>query len=284
VLALTALQVQHAQALYTPLVEKVVDVSNNETKSGQGCPQPADESALVDDENFLAGVLWSWDGHDDLYLACNGPSYRDPAGTRHTNSPGTVVKIGSLLVMPGCTFTGYKEANYIGEKYEVTGPALIPYVHFNDELFGSYEWSCRQRLPDCVPEDHWSTIGFFDNSFSEFPAQFIYSRTVGTSWSASMSESKKVSDKVDAAITISFWRIVASLGYSHTTEYDWTNPSEVAKSESVTTTVKITVAPFKKLQLDQAVGTCGGTTVHTEMLRAVSTKRGAEEEIVYWKD
>jgi len=282
-------------------LEKDIDptssLNSSETsgRSERGCPRPSDLDVMYDDDKFLSACKWVGPGHDLALLGCTGQRFCSPQDTTQTDRPNYAYFVGSLVVMAGCTFTGFKETNYQGEKYIVQGPAIQSHVTFNSGFnhnhgdvgwFGSYVTTCEQSLPKCEPMDEWVTVGSLDNSQSAFPAEYTYQHTVGTQFTKSMQNSFQFSMGVEMKMKTSFFSFFEEkIGFSVHTGYDWKKVSTEAKSDAVTTQVKIIVPPFQKVKLDRATGSCGGSVVNTELMRTLSTSSMMESpRIAYWKD
>jgi len=245
-------------------------------------------------DRFTGFCAWYGKGHELPLMGCNGKKVCVPDGkTFAVDKKGTYFQFGSIVVQPGCTFTGYKNNEFTGPKYEITGPALISKTDFHQghtvgdvygALVGSFAVSCKQKLPDCQPTDSWQVIGAFDNSQSTNEAEFSYAHTVGTEWSAEVQQHFSYSAAITAELKASFFKTFEStIGSSITTGYDWSKTSSQAKSESTTTTVTIKVPAGERLQLERAVGKCGGSEVHTELMRAISSKTFVQN-IHYWTE
>ena len=85
-----------------------------------------------------------------------------------------------------------------------------------------------------------------------------------------MKESRSVSTEVSAEISAAFWGVTATMGISKTTGYNWEITDSSTKSEANSFTVQVIVSPGKKVQIQEAVGVCGDSTVHTQMFRLQS--------------
>merc|ERR1712212_910860 len=233
--------------------------------------------------------------HDLALLGCNGVHHWRPQDYMETAAPGRAFYIGSIVVLPGCTFTGFRDVNYRGPTYVLEGPVVQSHINFNAGFnhdhgevgwFGSFVATCEQQLPNCVASDSWVTVGSLDNSQSAFPAEYTYQHTVGTEFSKSTQHSVDISSQVSTEVKSKFFGFFkGKLGVSVKTGYDWTRVSSEATSEVVTTEVKIMIPPHEKVQLDRATGTCGGSVVHTELMRTVSSKPSsfkASPRVEYW--
>jgi hypothetical protein len=68
-----------------------------------------------------------------------------------------------------------------------------------------------------------------------------------------------------------------TLGVSTTTGYDWGQVSSEAKSEVITVTVEAKAPPGLILQIEQAVGHCGGNDVQTELFKINTIDPGTQQ-------
>ena len=83
-----------------------------------------------------------------------------------------------------------------------------------------------------------------------------------------MAQSKSVSTTVSVELEAKFWDIISSkLGVSQTTKYDWTKTDSETKSEMKSYSVEVIIPARTKVQIQEAVGTCGGSTIHTQLFR-----------------
>ena len=82
-----------------------------------------------------------------------------------------------------------------------------------------------------------------------------------------MKRSRSVSATVSASVSAAFWGITATLGVSDTTGHDWSKTDTTVKSESTSFTVQVDVPAGVKMSIEDAVGTCGGSKVHTKLFR-----------------
>jgi len=272
------------------------DSSDTSVQSGQqGCPRISDLNVMYDSTRFLSMHMWQGPGHDLALLGCNGEHHWQPQDFMTTAAPGRAFFIGSIVVLPGCTFTGFRDVNYRGPTYVLEGPVVQSHINFNAGFnhdhgdvgwFGSFVATCEQQLPNCVASDSWVTVGSLDNSQSAFPAEYTYQHTVGTEFSKSTQHSVDISSQVSTEVKSKFFGFFkGKLGVSVKTGYDWTRVSSEATSEVVTTEVKIMIPPHERVQLDRATGTCGGSVVHTELMRTVSSKPSsfkASPRVEYW--
>jgi len=231
---------------------------------------------------FYAGRRYWLAGHEIPDLACNGDHWDKEDGYAHSAPSYTL--FGSLLINPGCKIYLFDEINYEGDYVEYSGGhdglmiSKVP-IHrqtcSNDRAcFRSFFWSCTQKFPNCVPEDGWTTITSLDNSESNFPTPFTFKQTIGTKWSQEVSESMSVSSRVEASISANFFGVFeASIGVSVETGYNWGSVSGFEKSEVKEYDIgPIEVPAGEKVWIQGAVGTCGDSTVYTQMYKVISTQ------------
>lgn len=247
-----------------------------------GCPT---ELPITIDGKILAGRIYRETGNDIPQLACNGPCGNWYAESKFTQAAGGKDPFGSIIINPGCTLHIFSEYNYAGQSRQYTGPGVYPNPKVEKPIvqncgvpcIASMLWTCQQTYPSCTPSDSWQTVTEIDNSQSSLSALFTYEKTVGTTFSQEMKESRSVSATVSASIEASFWGVTATLGVSATTGYDWGKTDTETRSESKTFDVQVKVPPQVKMQIQEAVGTCGGSTIHTQMFRILDTGTSASE-------
>jgi len=257
-----------------------------------GCPE-WDELPRVWNSKFIGARKYLESGHDIPALSCNGNYYEPVNGYQVSADPGTCFPIGSLFVHAGCTLYGFCDYNYEGQYKSFEGPLFISKLP-KDTFCGyfatgtdvpcakSYLVDCRQHYPDCVPSDNWETVASYDNSNSHLPSTFTYKYTIGTSWSTEMSEGMSIDETVSAEMSAGFFDIFESkIGMSVTTGYNWNEVSTEAKSETKEFQVETNVPAGESIQIQQTKGTCGGSTVNTEMFRSVSYDFDGNEHVAY---
>ncbi len=105
------------------------------------CPDIEDEPVMYpyDEELFLCADVYQGHGDYDAIQACNiceeDGFYQFYADNGREN-PGEVSQyfpMGSIVIMPGCTFYGFADINYEGEVRQYAGGQVIPYVEELDE-------------------------------------------------------------------------------------------------------------------------------------------------------
>eukprot|EP00092_Neocalanus_flemingeri_P084707 GFUD01106454.1.p1 GENE.GFUD01106454.1~~GFUD01106454.1.p1 ORF type:complete len:309 (-),score=24.12 GFUD01106454.1:698-1624(-) len=242
-----------------------------------GCPS---KIHITMNQTIVAGKTYDGKGNNVPELSCNGKSklwYKD---TKY-DAGGFYVLFGSVIVNPGCTLiivTPWASKRF-------TGPTTIPNPKPNIPIiFGTIStcdggipcvwtliWTCKQTYPSCEPSDKWQIVTKLDNSAQNISAQFTYEKTVGTTWSQSMTQSRSVSTTVSASISAAFWGVTATMGISGTTGYDWKTTDSTTKSETRSYTVSVEVPPKSTFTIEEVVGFCGGSTIHTQMFRILDS-------------
>ena len=182
----------------------VEDAEMSNQTAGPGCPSFSEVPVAQmhedkpEDDYFWAGRYYRGQGHDIPDLACNEDMVPTKDGYRHSSPPGSNIVMGSLMVLPGCTWYLFEDYDYEGEWMEFSGGnsgLLVSkltnrwdrYCQIwgdNNEIlavpcFPSYLASCQQRFPNCVPKDGWQPITSLDNSQSNFEAPFTFQQTIG---------------------------------------------------------------------------------------------------------
>ena len=124
---------------------------------------------------------------------------------------------------------------------------------------------------------------YCDNTDGLAEATCSYEKTIGTSYSSSISENMSIDRTIQAELTAQFFglfsssigRIIVSDTYHHhvvpgssvSTGYDWTQTSTETRHEQVTVTVSAPAPPGLVLVIEQAVGDCDESQARTEMYR-----------------
>jgi len=263
------------------------------------CPGNHEEiPTLYDDDTFTCWVFWSGLGHDsplNSCIDCDGVSWPEaeewlyPDGSDKTTEPEMYFHVGSFLVKPGCTVTGFVEANYEGEFRDFYGTLLESNNQWGHNFldstsptcgrwgWGSQKCRCQQKMPDCVPVDGWDAVLVCNNVDGSTVLDCDYQQSIGTVWSSSTSESFEIDTTIEETISAGFFGLFETeLGLSQTTSYDWAQTSEQTMQNVVTITVGTTVNPGEQLVLEQAIGQCGDDVPRTEMFKATTTNKAGE--------
>jgi len=247
-------------------------------------------------DEFYCAFNWyeddyPWD-HDIPLEGCTSDGYLTYMDGDDYNSPdGYHVNVGALIVKAGCTFYGYSDYHYNGDRVEYKGPATFPNgcsgsmeigncppIPCNEGIhrwgYNSMRCRCQQDPIICQPSDHYVTIMQCDNSNHGLETICKYTKTIGTTWTTEVSESMSIDEHIEASMSASFFSFFSTeIGVSITTGYDWGHTSSQAKSETETFFVEAVVAPNSILIIDGAEGECGGNNVKTELFRFTSTDR-----------
>lgn len=248
-----------------------------------GCPA---EIPIIEDGKIMAARIWRQQGNDIPELSCNG-GYEDWfAGTKDTqggdSESGFRIAVSSIFVNPGCHVVLFKDHDFKRDHKSFT-PGLYPNPKIERPIgpcliqnrvipcVGSMLFSCQQTYPTCTPSDSWETVTEIDNSGSSVTSTFTYKKEVGTTFSQEMQNSQSVSKTVSAELEIAFWGNTAKLGVSSTTGFDWTKTDSTTKSETTSFTVEVEVPPGVKMSIQDAVGTCGGSKIHTQLFRILDS-------------
>jgi len=281
----------------------------NITALSSGCPAfteiPVAELHEKNPEKdfFYGGRFYQGKGNSIPALACNGPLWGDmPDG--HKYSAPAPLAVGSIMINPGCSFYVFEDYNQEGRYVEYTGGntgrlvSEVPRPSWGRTCggvacFASYMMSCRQRFPNCAPEDGWETIATLDNTDSSVELPFTFQQTIGTTWSNEVSENMHTSSRVEESISGHFFSgfevgffsagggVDTGSSTSEETGMDWGSVSRQEKSETVTYIVgPIDVPAGGMLWVQAAIGHCGGSTVDTHMYKVISTYNSGSEQII----
>ncbi len=138
------------------------------------CPPLEDVPVMhpEEEDTFNCARRYSLVGADHPVQGCNACQaehefdwdYDNYDGYKY-NNPNGQIGIGSMIVLPGCTFYGFSQGDYLGTVYEysagthsnVKGPICGSTNHnCGDDYacgFKSVKCRCQQKLISCVPED-----------------------------------------------------------------------------------------------------------------------------------
>lgn len=245
-----------------------------------GCPT---EIPVIADKKIVAAHIYHG-GHPHIHaLSCTGACHTYYAETRQTFPNNSFLQYNSMIINPGCTVHLFSGENYDGFSQSIAGPKTITQFKEGEgsltcvffEIVFSYPCLpksmiliCTQVFPSCTATDGWQAVTTIDNTWSNVSSQFSYTKTVGTTFSDSVTNSIGVSATVSKAISASFFDIFSStIGLSLTTDYDWTSTDTETRSETKTFKVDVDIPPGVRVSVEEAVGTCGGSSVHTLMYR-----------------
>ncbi len=131
------------------------------------CPPMEDVKVMWDEDTFNCARMWMGTGADHPVQGCNACTegqesdwdYFDEA--ENAGGGGGYFSVGSLMVLPGCTFYGFDQSDFLGGIFEysagthsnVDGPNGNSEVSCGPSGFASYKCRCQQKLISCVPED-----------------------------------------------------------------------------------------------------------------------------------
>lgn len=241
------------------------------------CPRMSDIPATMSTDNstFTCARIWEGAGHDQEVSACNG-IYREIEDKKHAE--GSSNPMGSIIVMPGCKLSMWKDFGYEGEGdnfNEMIGPEQRYKNTFgaeNTDEYGptpkSYICRCMQQMPTCVPEDKWDPILYCNNVLGTTPTTCSYTQSIGNNIEETFTMGMELGYNVQTAVEAGFWTIFdASLSVSADTGYNWSVMSKSSQSKTTTITVSATAPAGLELVMEQAVGTCGPSSVRTEMFK-----------------
>eukprot|EP00092_Neocalanus_flemingeri_P108873 GFUD01139848.1.p1 GENE.GFUD01139848.1~~GFUD01139848.1.p1 ORF type:complete len:319 (-),score=12.61 GFUD01139848.1:27-956(-) len=253
------------------------------TARQHGCPS-LDEIPVVNDRKQFYGIrTYYGKGNSVPELSCNGDINDGVAGYKHSAAVGKATYMGTLFVHAGCKVTGFSDHNFKGSHKIIEGPKFLSKgpdffkICNGRPCVRSYLVSCTQKMPDCVPQDKWSTLRSYDNSRSSLSRTFEYKYSIGTSWSNEMTEGFEISTTVSAEMTTSFWGLFeATLGVSATTGYNWGRTSTQAQDVLKESTISTEVPGGKIIRIQQTTGSCGGSDVSTEMFRTLEMMANGE--------
>jgi len=249
------------------------------------CPKLDDLPVLNDAGNeFYCAWQWQYRGDTEPIRACNGPPYVWMDNIDFTSGAGAWLPAGSIMVKAGCTLYGYDDYNYQGWLIKYYGPATFPdgcsggacpnypspYVNIANGLL-SIQCRCDQDPIICQPTDNWKTIMQCDNTQSSSITTCTYRKSIGTTWSASTTNSFSIDTSVEMAMKDSFFGLMEeTLTVTGSTGYDWSHMSSESKSETITYQVSTEVQPYTLLQIQGAEGNCGGENVKTELFKFIT--------------
>ncbi len=121
-----------------------------------------------EEDTFNCARMWMRTGADHPVQGCNvcteGQDYDwDYFDGTENSSPTGYFAVGSLMVLPGCTFYGFDEPDFMGSIFEystgthskVDGPSCgtSSTCHVDVCGFPSYKCRCQQKFISCNPED-----------------------------------------------------------------------------------------------------------------------------------
>jgi len=241
------------------------------------CPRMSDIPAVLSTNEtiFTCARIWEGEGHEQEVSACNG-KFREIGDMDHTE--GNSHPMGTIIVKPGCKLSMWKDFAYQGEGNdfkEILGPKQEYKNTFGAENADdsgptplSYICRCMQQMPDCVAEDKWDPILYCNNVLGTTDTTCSYSQAIGNNIGETFTNDIGIDIGVNYAVEAGFWEIFSeSLGISADTTYDWSHMSSSSQSKTTTITVSAVAPAGLELVMEQAVGTCGPSSVRTEMFK-----------------
>lgn len=278
----------------------VISNSSHELQQINGC---RDDLPLIDNgtsptfkKTILAARIYHGSGDGFTPWSCNGKCTDWPAETRSSfgETKGAMLPMGSVIVNPGCTmyvFSGYnyrggfitfeagvhplvkqtnKQTNYLYACYTITPSPLGNAV----ACAKSVMFTCVQVFPTCTPSSAWHTVATLDNQHSTVASQFSYTKTIGTKFSTAITNSFGVSVTAKSTFEAGFFDLFAAkTSLSLTIKYDWSRLDTEEKSTDTSYNVEVTLPAGLKVHIEEVVGTCGGSTIQTQMFRVVDSKK-----------
>jgi len=236
------------------------------------CPNMEDVPTYDEtQEVFVCSRVWKEEGHELSVNACNGDFLTYTDGENHDASDGNYLPMGSMFVKPGCDLYMFWDYNFEGSSNIVSGPAEVyenTWGNWGYPGARSLKCRCRQKKIDCEPSDGYEMVLYCDNTDGLAEATCSYEKTIGTSYSSSISENMSIDRTIQAELTAQFFGLFSSsIGASVSTGYDWTQTSTETRHEQVTVTVSAPAPPGLVLVIEQAVGDCDESQARTEMYR-----------------
>merc|ERR1711963_646427 len=171
-----------------------------------------------------------------------------PDNTNQDAGDGYHYPVGSVIVRPGCTFYQFHESHYNGNWKTFEGPG--------DCAKGERSIMCRcgMRHFSCVPEDRFEVVMLCDATQAQSDVECNYIKTIGTSYTETMSTSMSVDITVKNEMKEKFFGIFEStLTVSVTTGYDWGYVSSETSSEEDSVEIRTTAPAGYVLRIEQAV-------------------------------
>jgi len=243
------------------------------------CPSPNSIPIMYDDEHFTCAKKWYGPGNPESIDACNGCDYgesytmrdgEDGYGAYNSHYP-----MGSIMIKAGCTLYMYYDYAYGGQLEKLEGPYNIYDNHWGTPDRGncapgpgSYKCRCIQQPVSCTPEDGWEVALYCDNTMGSVSTYCSYCKTIGTSYSSSLSASMSIDQTIEEELSAQFFDLFgSSIGISVTTGYNWEHVSSETQDVAVGISVDAEAPAGMVLTIEQAVGHCDGSSAKTEMFR-----------------
>ena len=244
------------------------------------CPDVNDLPVYFNDDTFFCARFYYGHGDDLALHGCNGcdiSTYIDlPDNTNQDAGDGYHYPVGSVIVRPGCTFYQFHESHYNGNWKTFEGPGVWSKVDggYNGDHSNcakgerSIMCRCGMRHFSCVPEDRFEVVMLCDATQAQSDVECNYIKTIGTSYTETMSSSMSLDVTVENEMKEKFFGIFEStLSVSVTTGYDWGYVSSETSSEEDSVEIRTTAPAGYVLRIEQAVGHCDGNSAKTELFR-----------------
>jgi len=228
-------------------------------------------------------------GSDLAINACNGCSLQNYAdwvdGENLDAGAGRLYPVGSLIVRPGCTFYQFSETGYNGGWNVFEGPGIWPKIESGGNPVDqgcakghpAIMCRCKMRHFSCTPEDGYDVVMVCDATNAQSDSECNYRKTIGTSHAETFSSSMSIDVTIEAEMTAKFFEMFsATLGSSVSTGYNWNQVSSETMDEEHTIEILATAPKGYVLRIEQAIGTCDGSTAKTELFRITHTNQKGE--------
>ena len=249
------------------------------SQSSAECPQLEDVPIMYGDTNtFTCARVYMGPGGKYLVNGCNSCSAGEYFEVNHgydADAPeGQLFPMDSILVRPGCILVGYSQNHYLGDYQEF--PEGIHTLAGGEKGKGdcgngwrSFKCRCDGLNPvNCDAKDQFDQVLRCDALDSMSPVACDFKKKIGVTYSDQLSETISVGLAIEFEISAALMEVFkASLGESGSTGFDWTTTSTSTRSRTEIFEVHAEAPAGLLLTIEQAVGTCGGSTVKTELFR-----------------
>jgi len=233
---------------------------------------------MMADNTFTCARVFAGPGGYYPVTACNSCSaggYEDLQDGIDGDAPeGQVYLMGSIMVKPGCTFVGYSEYHYAGEytlleagTHTLTGTESTASADCG-KGWRSFRCRCDLTPVNCAPKDQFEVVLQCNALGAVSPVKCDYNKKVGVTYSEELHQTISVGLDIEYEISAGLIEVFeASLGESVSTGFNWGSTSTSTRSRAETFKVLAEAPPGLLLTIEQAVGTCGESTVSTELFR-----------------
>ena len=244
------------------------------------CPAPDELPVRFpgDDSKFFCARYYKGPGSDAPFNGCNKcPGEPTPYvdvydGEDIDATECCFIPMGSLVVRPGCTFYQFTEYDQVAVVFEGGAYPLVDNGQGNGGACakGVRQMKCRCSMANinCIPEDRYEVVMQCDATLAQADSECNYQKTIGSSFSESLSTSMSVDYTVSAKLKVEFFELFSeTVGVSVSTGYNWNSVSSETINEQHTISITATATPGYVARIEQAVGHCGGSTAKTELFR-----------------